>query len=74
MLTPTFGITQGTKEELVQLDIKTRKLLTIGGSFHKNSDIDRLYTIVKKKVEDSRALSTRTFAEQFPLIYTLKIT
>ena len=73
MLTPTFGITQWTKEELVQLDIKTTKLLTISGSFHKNSDIERLYTIVNKKVEDSVALSTGTFAEQFPLIYTYLI-
>ena len=42
ILTPTFGIIQWTKEELEQLDIKTRKLLTISGSFHKNSNIDRL--------------------------------
>ena len=39
---------QWTKEDLEQLDIKTRKLLTISGSFHKNSDIDRLYTIRKQ--------------------------
>ena len=48
ILTPTFGILQWTKEELEQLDIKTRKLLTISGSFHKKSDIDRLYTIRKE--------------------------
>ena len=48
ILTPTFGIIQWTKEELEQLDIKTRKLLTISGSFHKNSNIDRLYTIRKE--------------------------
>ena len=35
ILIPTFGIIQWTKEELEQLDIKTRKFLTISRSFHK---------------------------------------
>ena len=48
ILTPTFGIIQWTKEELEQIDIKTRKLLTTRRSFHKNSDIDRLYSIRKE--------------------------
>ena len=41
--TPTFGILPWAKEELQQIDIKTRKLLTLSGSFHVNSDVDRLY-------------------------------
>ena len=31
------------KDELNNIDIKTRKILTRTGSFHRNSDIDRLY-------------------------------
>ena len=43
VLSPTFGILDWTKQELENLDIKTRKILTASGSFHINSDIDRLY-------------------------------
>ena len=50
ILTPTFGIIQWMKEELVQLDIKTRKLPTISGSFHKNSKIDTLNNIVEMNI------------------------
>ena len=46
ILTLTLGIIKWTKEEIEQLDIKTRKL-TISGSFHKNNNIDRLYPIRK---------------------------
>ena len=38
-----FGILEWTKQELEDLDIKTRKILTACGSIHINSDIDRLY-------------------------------
>ena len=44
IITPTIGIFNWTKDELEQIDIKTRKILTSSGSFHINSDIDRLYT------------------------------
>ena len=44
IITPTIGILNWTKDELEQIDIKTRKLLTSSGSFYINSDIDRLYT------------------------------
>ena len=43
VLSPTFGILDWTKQELENLDIKTRKILTASGSFHINSDVDRLY-------------------------------
>ena len=43
-ITPTFGILNWTKDELENIDVKTRKILTITGSFHINSDIDRLYS------------------------------
>ena len=39
-----FGIINWTKEELHNINIKTQKLLTSTGSFHINSDIDRLYS------------------------------
>ena len=44
IITPTIGILNWTKDELEQIDIKTRKILKSSGSFHINSDIDRLYT------------------------------
>jgi len=44
VITPTFGILEWTKDELEAIDIKTRKLLSCSGSFHVNSDIDRLYS------------------------------
>ena len=34
VLTPTFGILSWSKDELKQIDVKTRKLLTLSGSFH----------------------------------------
>ena len=43
VLTPTFGLLNWTKEELENIYIKTRKLLSLSRSFHVNSDIDRLY-------------------------------
>ena len=44
VLTPTFGILNWTKDEVEQIDIKTRKLLTSTGNFHRNSSPDRLYS------------------------------
>ena len=48
VIPPTFGIINWTKEELHNIDIKIRKLLTATGSFHINSDIDRLYSYHSK--------------------------
>ena len=45
ILSPTFGILNWTKDELEKIDIQTRKLLPLNGSFHVNSDVDRLYTL-----------------------------
>ena len=47
VLTPTFGILEWTKQELDDLGIKTRKILTACASFHISSDIDRLYCYQK---------------------------
>ena len=42
-LTSTVGILDWTCKEIDQIDIKTRKTLAMSGSFHPNSDADRLY-------------------------------
>ena len=44
-----------TKEQLHNIDIKTRKLLTSTGSFHINSDIDRIHSYRNK---DGRGLNS----------------
>ena len=49
VVTPTFGILKWTKEELEKIDVKTRKILTSTGSFHINSNIDRLYSPRNKR-------------------------
>ena len=54
-LSPAFGILDWTKQELENLDINTRKLLTASGSFHSNSNIDRLYCYHKN---DGRGLNS----------------
>ena len=47
ILVPTAGILDWTIEEIEDIDKKTRKILCLSGSFHRNSDIDRLY--IKRK-------------------------
>ena len=48
VIIPTFGLLDWTKDEIEQIDIKTRKTLCMIGSFHRNSDVDRLYVQRKK--------------------------
>ena len=43
VLIPTFGLLDWTIDEINSIDKKTRKILTMTGNFHKNSDIDRFY-------------------------------
>ena len=45
VLSPTFSILKWTKDELEKIDIQTRKLISLNGSFHLNSDVDRLDTL-----------------------------
>ena len=54
VLVPTFGILDWTKKELEDIDIKTRKILTQCGCFHRNSNVDRLYSPTE---EGGRGLS-----------------
>ena len=48
IVTPTIGILKWTKKEINDLDIATRKIITMTGGFHQASDIDRLYVERKK--------------------------
>ena len=60
-ITPTIGIIDWTTGEIRQIDINTRKLLTMTGSFHPNSDVDRIYM---SRVRGGRGLrSIRTLYE-----------
>ena len=49
IVTTTMGVIQWTKKEIQDLDIATRKHLTMKGSFHRASDVDRLYTSRKQR-------------------------
>ena len=44
-----------TREELQQIDQRTRKLMTMHRALHPKDDMDRLY-VLKKEEEDSPAL------------------
>ena len=48
VLTPTFDILDWTKDEIKNMDVKTRKVLNMTGNFHCNSDVDRLYASQKE--------------------------
>ena len=39
----TAGVLEWTQKELEEMDTKTRKILTMHGAFHRDSDVDRLY-------------------------------
>ena len=39
ILIPRFGILEWTKEEILQIDVKTRKVLSVTGNFHRNSSV-----------------------------------
>ena len=55
VLTPTFGILDWTKDEIHQIDVRTRKILTLTGNFHRNSSVDKLYT---QREKGGRGLSS----------------
>ena len=57
-LTSTVGILDWTCKEINQIDIKTRKTLTMSGSFHPNSDTDRLYFCRRDGGRGIRAIRT----------------
>ena len=49
VISPTKRMINWTKQEIRNLDIATRKILTYTGSLHKRSDVDQLY--VPRKLE-----------------------
>ena len=67
VLTPRFGILDWTKEEIKNMDLKTRKVLHMTGNFYSNSDVDRLYASRK---EGSRGLKMVKEAYQSINTYT----
>ena len=60
-LTSTVGILDWTCKEIDQIDIKTRKTLAMSGSFHPNSDADRLYFCrgMEEEVSEPKEQCTR---------------
>lgn len=44
VLAYSFGVVEWKKSEIQQLDVKTRKLLTLHNLHHPKADVDRLYT------------------------------
>ena len=48
VITPTVGIVDWAIDDINDLDIKTRKILSITGNFQPNGDIDKLYINRKK--------------------------
>ena len=43
VLKPTYGMLVWTIQEIRNIDIKTRKFLSMSGNCHTNSDVDCLY-------------------------------
>ena len=72
ILTPTFGILEWTKQELEDLDIKTRKILTTCASLHINSDRDRLYCYRKYGGRGLNSTSDTYVARIVTLVLHLK--
>ena len=55
IFTLTFGVLEWTKEEVLQIDVQTRKILTYTGNFHRNSSVSRLYAL---RTEGGRGLNS----------------
>ena len=55
IITPTIRILSWTKKEIKDLDILTRRQLTINGSYHPASDVHRLYS---RRKEGGRGLAS----------------
>ena len=58
VITPTIGIIDWTIDEIRQVDINTRKLFAMTGSFHPNSDVDRIYMSRAKGGRGLRSIRT----------------
>ena len=58
VITPTIGIIDWTIDGIRQVDINKRNLLTLTGSFHPNSDVDRIYISRTKGGRGLRSIRT----------------
>ena len=76
IITLTIGILDWTKQEIKNPDMTTRKILTMNGSFHQSSDINRLYAKRKdggrgiKSSEDLYDCRNITRRKVIPIAYT----
>ena len=73
LISYTIGILHWNKKEIQDLDTSTRKLLTMKGSFHRASDINRLYADRKRggrglqcieDIYESRTIKLKEHLEQ----------
>ena len=62
LLILTVGILDWTIQEIVEIDRRTRKFFCMAGSFHRTSDVNRLYV---KRTEGGRGL--KSFEDSFKL-------
>ena len=67
VIIPTFGILQWTKEEIEKIVVKTRKILCLNGTFHVNSDVDRLYSPQELTHTHTKHTCTHTYHYQIIL-------
>ena len=58
LFTTTVGILDWTIKEINDVDVKTRKILTMTDSFHPNSDIDKLCISRKSGVWSLKSIKT----------------
>ena len=58
IIAPNIGIIYWTIDRISKIDISARKLLTMRGSFHPNSDVDRIYMSRVKGGRDLRSIRT----------------
>ena len=56
------GVLDWTKEDLRQMDAKTRKMLTLCGAFHKRGSVGRLY--LKRKEGRRGFISVEDYVRQ----------
>ena len=65
VLTPTYHVLDWTIQEIRNIDIKTRNILSITGNFHINSDMDCLYI---PRSEGSRGLKAMQTAYECRIV------
>lgn len=67
VLIPPFRIFDWSAEDVYSIDIKTRKILTTAGNFHRNSDVDEVYLSGNEGGGGLRSVSTVFECHMLPL-------